>query len=406
MVEPAPRRTEDALLVEFARALHVHGASAPRLEHTMQLLARRFALTAQFFSTPTAVFAAFGDGPAQRTYLVRVEPADVDLEKLSLLHELIARTRSGAVEPEEARRRLAAIMAAPPRWGALLRLVAFAGASGSSTRFLGGGPREIAVAVALGVVTGLLAFAGDRVASIRRTFTPLASMVVAFLGVLAAHACGPLSVSQATLGGLIYLLPGLTLTVAMNELATRHLASGTARLAGALVDFLSIGFGVALGAVLGGAMFGAPAAPPAAAPLPPWTALVALAAALPSFAVLLRARPRDLGWIALGGAIAYTGAAVGARLLGPQIGAFLGTLLLGISSNWFARTFDRPSTVPYVPGLLMLVPGSIGFHGLAALLAHDVVPGVAAAFSMIMVAVALVAGMLVAGEIVPSRRPL
>ena len=45
--------------------------------------------------------------------------------------------------------------------------------------------------------------------------------------------------------GLIVLVPGLPLTTALTELATRHLAAGPARLSGALVLFLSIGFGTA-----------------------------------------------------------------------------------------------------------------------------------------------------------------
>ena len=50
----------------------------------------------------------------------------------------------------------------------------------------------------------------------------------------------PLSVPVVTLGGLIVLIPGLSLTLAMTEIATRHLVSGTARLTGALVLFLTI----------------------------------------------------------------------------------------------------------------------------------------------------------------------
>ena len=53
-------------------------------------------------------------------------------------------------------------------------------------------------------------------------------------------------------------MPGLTLTAAMTELATRHLASGTARLSGAFITFLAIAFGVALGNRIGGAAFGLP----------------------------------------------------------------------------------------------------------------------------------------------------
>ena len=57
----------------------------------------------------------------------------------------------------------------------------------------------------------------------------------------------PFATSTATLAGLIVLIPGFMLTIAIRELSTRHLASGTARLVGAGITFLGIIFGVALG---------------------------------------------------------------------------------------------------------------------------------------------------------------
>ena len=52
----------------------------------------------------------------------------------------------------------------------------------------------------------------------------------------------------------------------------------------------------------------------------------------------------------------------------------------------------------------MLVPGSVGFRGLAALLDEKVVSGIDTTFKMILTTVALVAGTLIAGIIAPSRR--
>jgi uncharacterized membrane protein YjjB (DUF3815 family) len=60
--------------------------------------------------------------------------------------------------------------------------------------------------------------------------------------------------------------------------------------------------------------------------------------------------------------------------------------------------------VVLVPGLLVLVPGSIGFRGVIALLDREVVSGIGAGFTMILTAVALVAGLLSAAAILPERR--
>jgi uncharacterized membrane protein YjjB (DUF3815 family) len=140
--------------------------------------------------------------------------------------------------------------------------------------------------------------------------------------------------------------------------------------------------------------------------LPAWTELLALPVALFSVSILFRARPRDWGWIALAGTLAFTGSRLGALLLGPQLGAFLGALIAGVASNLLGRVRDRPTIIALVPAIMLLVPGSIGFRSLESLMARDVLAGVDTAFSMLMVAVALVAGLLFANALVQPRKVL
>src|SRR4029453_10094233 len=111
-----------------------------------------------------------------------------------------------------------------------------------------------------------------------------------------ARLVGPMSVFVATLAGLIVLMPGLLLTTAITELATRHLASGTLRMSSAFMTLLGIVFGVALGTRPGAAIFGSPIAV-AAGELPGWAPIVAIVSAAACSVVILRADPRDALWI-------------------------------------------------------------------------------------------------------------
>jgi uncharacterized membrane protein YjjB (DUF3815 family) len=122
--------------------------------------------------------------------------------------------------------------------------------------------------------------------------------------------------------------------------------------------------------------------------------------------VLLRAQLRDAVWIVIAGALAVGGSRVGVKFFGPEVGVFLGALTVGVASNWYARLLDRPATITEVPGILMLVPGSVGFRGLAALMDEKTLSGVDTTFKMILTAVALVAGMLMANIIAPPRREI
>jgi len=60
--------------------------------------------------------------------------------------------------------------------------------------------------------------------------------------------------------------------------------------------------------------------------------------------------------------------------------------------------------VVLVPGLLLLVPGSVGFRAVTSLVERQAVAGIETAFSTALTAIALVAGLLVAGVIAPERR--
>jgi uncharacterized membrane protein YjjB (DUF3815 family) len=233
-------------------------------------------------------------------------------------------------------------------------------------------------------------------------FEPLAAFVAAFVAASFASLIAPFAVYTATLAGIIVLLPGLLLTNAIRELAQRHLASGTARLAGAIVTLLSLVFGVALGDRLAAALFGAaPSINPVA--LPGWTAAIAVIAAGASFVVILRAEQNDAFWMIIAGALTYTVGGFAAMWVGTELGLFLAALLAGVMSAFWSSIKDRPQQVVLVPGILMLVPGSVGFRSLSNLLDRDVISGVQTAFTMILAATALSAGLLVAGLIAPGR---
>ncbi len=391
-----------ALLLALGRGLHEAGVSAPALEDALARVARHLGVTAQFFSTPTSMFSAFGEGAAQHVHLFRVEPASVDLGKLVELEALTDAVCDGALAVEAAIARVAAISAGHPPFSRELTVLAFAASSAAFALFLGGGVHECVASSAIGCCTGALAVVGRRVPAIARVHELLASSLASLLAVAAAHVLPPLSVFTATLAGLIILIPGFTLTTALTELATRHLASGTARLAGALVTFLTIGFGVALGSRVGEVLLGPVQAGGDAVALP-WAEPIALLVAPTAMVVLLRAPARELPWLLVTGTLGYFGGRMGARWLSPELGMFAGALALGLASNLYAWLRRRPATTVLVPGILLLVPGSIGYRSLSELLAREVIPGIETAIEMFLVAVSLVAGLLAANVLTPPR---
>jgi uncharacterized membrane protein YjjB (DUF3815 family) len=140
----------------------------------------------------------------------------------------------------------------------------------------------------------------------------------------------------------------------------------------------------------------------ASLPAPAWTLALALLVAPACYAVLLRAPRRDFGWIVAMATLAFASARVGTVWIGPGVGAFLGSFSVGCAANLNQRALKRPAVVPLIPGLLVLVPGTIGFQSFDSLIRRDVVAGIDTVITMLTVAIALVMGLVVSQVLVPN----
>lgn len=393
----------EAFIVELGRELHGAGAPAHRLEGLLEVVSERLGVRGQFFSTPTSLICGFGEVEGQRTALIRVPPGNHSLERLVRADELAGRVARGETGVAEAREELASLQARASRYRPAVSIGALSIASACAGVFFGGSWGDVAVVGLCGVAIGLVLMGISGRPELNRLAEFIAGLFAAGAGVAAAHFIPGVDAYTVTLGGVIVLIPGLTLTLAVTELASRHLVSGTARLMHALIVFVLIGLGVALGQRLSVWL---PASPGVLASPPDWVLPFAVAIAGGAFTVLFNARPRDAGAIIAGGLVAFSGARLGVAWLGPEIGAAVGALFMGLFGNAFARLTRRPAAVITIPSMMLLVPGSLGFQSVSAMLGEDTLGGVNTAFGVVLVAVSIVAGLLLAQAILPPKQPL
>ena len=393
-------------LIALGRALHSYGIPAHRLEDALGNAAACLGIRAEFFSGPTSLISSFGEPGSQHTALSRVAPGQLQLDKLVELDEVVEALYRGELSVEEADARLQAIDGAPARYGRLAIVAAFAVASAAVARFFGGGLPELVAALGLGLLTGVLAVLTSRSVAGGRVFEFAAAALATFLASVTATVIAPVATGPVVIASLIVLLPGLSLTLALNELGTGHLVSGTARFSGAMMTFMKLGIGAAVGQQLADLLPGAAAAASVPAGLPAWTLWVALLATPPALGVLFGARRQEMPWIAVGTLVAYWGSRIGVAFLGPLLGAVAGAFLAGLAANLYARRSRRPAVVMVVPSLILLVPGSIGYNSLALLIHRDVLSGLDTAVTALLVGVSLVAGLLLSNVLLPPRNAL
>jgi uncharacterized membrane protein YjjP (DUF1212 family) len=398
----ADKPSPAALIRRLAQLLHTSGMPAHELEERMEFTSSILGAPAHFFSTPTSLFIAF-EGQGQSTHLIRVAPPSVNLDQMSQLHELLLSIERDQAPADEIWRQILAIESQPPYYGRVANVISFAAVGAAAAVFFGGGFEESAAACVIGLIVGLLVLVCSIQTPTRYLSDMLAALTATILANLAAWWLPGLATEVTILASLIILLPGLGVTVAVNELATQNLASGTARLAGALVVFLTITFGILIGQNVAQFLF-APVASDPGEPLAVQLVALSLGVSAIAFAVLFQAKLKDAGWILLAISTAYYGTRLGGAIFAPEAAVWTGAFLLGVVSNLFGRFANRPPAVMLVPGLLLLVPGSRGFFTITALLRQDVQHGIEAAFTMALIAASIVAGLLMANVFVASRR--
>ena len=396
------RESTTELVTELARALHECSMPAHELEERMSKVSQVLGTPASFFSTPTSLFISF-ETPRE-THMVRVSPPSIDLARLSRVHELQLAIESKRLPEQEIWSELGKIERAETSYGVVWNVGALSVIAGTAAVLFGGGVVESAVAAGIGIWIGLVGV----VCSARREVRYLNEMLSGFsatvLASLMAWVLPQLSIEITTLASLIVLIPGLTVTVGINELATQDLASGSARLAGAFATFLTLAFGIVIGRTVIQTLLSLPK-PELVAPFSMWWILVSLVITSLAIGILFRAGPQDLAWILGAGVLAFYGTRLGGLLFTAEAAPWIGAFTLGCASNAFARWRQRPAAVMLAPGLLLLVPGSFGFFGLQALLDHDVNTAIDAVFSMSLIAASIAAGLLMANVLVcPTGR--
>lgn len=393
------------LVLNLGRALLHVGSPAHRLESAMQIMAERLGLKAEFFSTPTALIVSLGDDSSQHTFLARSEPGSANLAKLAELTEVMELLAEGDIEPEQADERVRAIDQAPPIYGWWLQLTAFILIAFGVTPLLGGGWRETFLATALGAVTGLTVVWMRRHIERARLIMPMTAALITFLGTLWCGFDPRTALMPAIIAAMIPLLPGMDLTMATRELATGHVVSGSSRMAFAVMIFALLAFGLVLGGMAGQWVIG-PIELGRPTSTPDWLALAGVAIAALGLMLLIQARRRDWIWILGATLIAWTSTGLGTMMNAPVIGAFIGGLAVGLAGNLFVRITGRPGSIMHIPGLILLVPGSIGLRSLATLLSEDIVSGIETALLAGIIAVALTTGMILASVVLPPRNTL
>ena len=400
-----------AFIEELAWHLHAYGTTAQRMEGAIELVAKRLLVECEPWSNPTGIILSFRDPsrPGRHTEITRiVRPGlgDTNLRRLCAADRIAEDVISGKLDIPAGRAALQALERPASSRALAVLVLGFALASAAVAGLLRLPWLEIGVAGTTGLGIGLLLLAAQSRKRLHEGFEALSGLLAGSVAILVSAWLAPLNLNTVIIASLIVLVPGMTLALAASELASRHLVSGTARFAGAAMTVVNLTIGTAIALAVAG-FFGIEPRVHALRPQPDWVAWSALALAAYAFAVLFQAQRRDYPLVMLSAVCGYLVSRYGGEWLGSGAGVFLGAFVTTAASNAYARMTNRPGALVRLPGIIMLVPGSVALRGVVSLVqSQDFGAGQAAAMAVFSTLMALVAGLVFGNLLVSALRNL
>jgi len=400
-----------AFVAEIAGRLHSYGTTAQRLEAAVVALSQRLDLDCEPWSNPTGLILSFSDptckiGSSDITRVIRLGPGGNDLHKLAMADQIAEAVAGGQMSLAQGHTALRQLDKDPGMRGRIQMLLSF-GLGSAGVAGLWRLPwLDIATAGVTGLLIGLMLFYTDRRTASREAGEALAAMLAGFVAVLVATFIGPLNLNTVIIASLVVLLPGMSLTNAVNELASQHWVSGTARFAGALTTIMKLTVGAMIAVTITG-ILGLEPVIRASRPQSDWVEWGAVLVASFAFAMLFRASRRDYPWVIAASVSGYAISRYGGQMWGIPAGIFLAAMAVTAAGNLFGRLLHRPGAIVRLPGIIMLVPGSTSLRGVLSLVQQqNVNAGESAMLTVVNVVMALVAGLLFGNLLIPARKNL
>lgn len=394
-------------ILKFGRALHTVGSPAHTLEGTLQDMCQLFGLKGNIVSLPTAIFSSFSYGDEEITKIERVSPMGVNLGKLSKVDLVAREVINGRMTYEEGSDSLDQILTSPDPHGRRIKVLCFLFSAAGFLILFGGNWGDFIASVLIGSTIGTISLFQpvQSIGLVAQMFETVVAIVAAFCAYLLVQMIPSLSVGVIILSSLIIFMPGFLITMALAEIATQNLTSGTSRLMGGIMILLKLTFGVFIGAKLASYIH-LPSFRIDFDKIPDWVTIFSLPITALMTTVIFKAEKSDWPWVTLAGVYGYSCSKLATHYFGAEMGILIGGFCVGAMANIFARIKDRPSALFQFPGIILLVPGSVGYRSLSFLFDRDVVGGLGTAFNMIALATALVVGIFLGNILVKPRRSL
>lgn len=391
---------QQKFIIELAETLQNNGLPAHRIENAVQLVSDALETPVEISSSPEILMLSF-NAPSHTT-MKKMKGSSLNFDRMDQLHLLINQITRKEIDLHEAIEQLNEIRSRKnlyPKW---VNILFIALSNSSAACLFGGGFAEI-------IVSGSIGFAIGFILEILAPFPNLARLSILFSSAIAIFIAksglllfGNYSVEIASITGLILLIPGFSFSQSVTELAHGHAQAAIVRFSNVLLVFLMLAVGLGIGSQLVAMLpinpikFHFPS-------LPIWSTYLAILLVPAGFGVLFNAKQKHYIWMLIACTTSYFSLKFLSLYANPEFAVLFSAFILGFISNILSYFMKKSSSVMLVPGIILLVPGSIGFKTVAYLMNEQTMSGIASAISTLVIAVALTCGLLFSNMLFKHR---
>ena len=400
MTQQQPDTSPAPLAVDFLARLGAAMVAAnypiALIRRTLEVTSEHYGMTNQVLLLPNFVqFGGFDHAVGTTVRVVRSE-SDLRFDQAFPLAALVGDAQSGRITADDGLAELDRIHALPRRFPAWVSVLGYAVQSAAFALILQPTSVAMLAATGFGMLVGLLGLL-DRVSkAIGQLLPTMSAFLVAFTAFSLERLWHFGDDSLRDLAApLALFLPGTAITLAVVDLTTREVVSGSARLVAGFMRLAQLTFGILIAAQV----LGVSAAELKAVQLNqfgPWAPWAGVALYAVGIVLYLGPPNRFLPWLLVTLLVTYAGQVIANVLLGSYASGFGGGLALMVCAVGISfRPKAPPAATLLLPGFWLLVPGSLGLIGFTQLVNANANAAIAVTVvSMISIALGMQTGLL------------
>jgi len=351
-------------IIELGKALHIYGIPTYKIQTYLTKVSKTQGINGTFMDLPTWINYVFYEEDGQTyNYIECIPPGVLNLGALSRIEEVTNKVISKEIDNENVEKELELIHNDAKNINHLRLALSYAIGSGAFSLMIGTNWISLIFTTLLGTLVYLFVFLSTKSSYFETVLESLVSFVVTVIACLLYLAFPEFNVGITILSAIIIFIPGLALTTALEEITSKNLISGGAKLFDALLSLFKQFFGVLLGLAMMSSVIDFKQLVHIS-DLPKWVMFSGIPLLSISLLAIFQVRKKDMLLGVLTGVSVFFLTVLFSGY-GALISTFIGTIAAVAISNLFSRITKTPKTVFLTQGIVMLVPGSKSFMGLS-----------------------------------------